>query len=141
MIRRFPQEQELIFPPICTELLELLEGPAEKSQKVSSTWVAKEDSMLTIGVSSLFLALNEVRSLRSSKLEHGFLSTPSRCELERFEDGSEILREEGGVITGVDVQPTIVGVESIETGVIELLGLRLVETEEKAAICRVSCLF
>ena len=97
--------------------------------------------MLTIGVSSLFLALNEVRSLRSSKLRHGFLSTPSRCELERFEDGSEILREEGGVITGVNVQLTIVGVESIETGVIELLGLCLVETEEKAAICRASCLF
>lgn len=55
--------------------------------------------MLTIGVSSLFLALNEVRSLRSSKLKHRFFSTP--CELERFEDGSEILWEEGGVITGV----------------------------------------
>ena len=57
--------------------------------------------MLTIGVSSLFLALNdhEVRSLRSSKLKHRFFSTP--CELERFEDGSEILWEEGGVITQV----------------------------------------
>ena len=55
--------------------------------------------MLTIGVSSLFLALNEVRSLRSSKLKHRFFSTP--CELEGFEDGSEILWEEGGVITGV----------------------------------------
>ena len=41
--------------------------------------------MLSDGVSSLFLALNEVRSLPSSKLKHGFLSTP--CELERFEDG------------------------------------------------------
>ena len=95
--------------------------------------------MLSIGVSSLFLALNEVRSLRSSKLKHGFLSTP--CELERFEHGREILWEEGGVITGVDVQLTIIGVESIETGVIEPLGLGLVETEEKAAICRASCLF
>ena len=63
--------------------------------------------------------------------------------MERFEDGSEIIWEEGEVITGVDVQLTIVGVESIETGVIELLGLGLVETEEKkkAAICRASCLF
>ena len=90
--------------------------------------------MLTIGVSSLFLALNEVRSLPSSKLKHGFLSTP--CELERFEDGSEKLWEEGGMITGVYVQLTVVGVESIE-----LLGLGLVETEEKAAICTASCLF
>ena len=43
--------------------------------------------------------------------------------------------------TGVDVQLTIVGVESIENRVIELLGLGLVETEDKAAICRGSCLF
>ena len=101
--------------------------------------MAKEDGVLSIGVSSLFLALNEVRSLQSSKLKHRFLSTP--CELERLEDGSQILWEEGGVITGVDVQLTIIGVESIETGVIELLGLGRVETEEKAAICRASCLF
>ena len=101
--------------------------------------MAKEDGVLSIGVSSLFLALNEVRSLQSSKLKHRFLSTP--CELERLEDGSQILCEEGGVITGADVQLTIVGVESTETGVIELLGLGLVETEEKAAICRASCLF
>ena len=40
------------------------------------------------------------------------------------------------MITGVDVQLTVVGVESIE-----LLGLGLVETEEKAAICTASCLF
>ena len=89
--------------------------------------------MLSIGVSSSFLALNEVRPLRSSKLKHGFLSTP--FELERFEDGSEILWEGGGVTTGVDVQLTIVGVEPIENRVIELLGLGLVETEDKAAIC------
>ena len=37
--------------------------------------------------------------------------------------------------TGVDVQLTIVGVESIENRVIELLGLGLVETEDKATIC------
>ena len=45
--------------------------------------------------------------------------------------------------TGVEVQLTIVGVESTETEVIELLGLSLllVETEEKAAICRASDLF
>ena len=40
------------------------------------------------------------------------------------------------MITGVDVQLTVVGVESIE-----LLELGLVETEEKAAICTASCLF
>ena len=52
-------------------------------------------------------------------------------------------RKELGVTTGVEVQLTIVGVESTETEVIELLGLSLllVETEEKAAICRASDLF
>ena len=67
--------------------------PAELKFRENNVWVAKEDSVLTTGVSSLFLALNEVSSLRSSKLKHGFLSTP--CELEQFEDGSEILWEEG----------------------------------------------
>ena len=67
--------------------------PAELKFRENNVWVAKEESVLTTGVSSLFLALNEVSSLRSSKLKHGFLSTP--CELERFEDGSEILWEEG----------------------------------------------
>ena len=39
-------------------------------------------------------------------------------------------------MTGVDMQLTVVGVESIDR-----LGLGLVETEEKAAICTASCLF
>ena len=44
MIRRVPKEQELEFLPITTtELLELLEGPSVKSQKVGSILVAKED--------------------------------------------------------------------------------------------------
>lgn len=101
--------------------------------------MAKEDGVLSIGVSSLFLALNEVRSLQSSKLKHRFLSTP--CELERLEDGSQILWEEGGVITGVDVQLTIVGVESTETGVIELLGLAWLKLKKRLQSAELSCLF